>query len=69
MNTLVTKVCLRCWGFVENPDKDLDVFLKKSYTTQTDINYHLGGIGVYGNVQEGKGRKPHINPDPCVQTR
>jgi len=56
-------------GFVENQNEELGAILKKNHTTQTELNRHPGRMGVYGDVQEGKGREPPLNPDPSVPTR
>lgn len=56
-------------GFVENMNEELGNVLKKHHTIQTEMNRSASRMGVYGDVQEGKGREPRIVPDPSVATR
>ncbi|KAL7541905.1 hypothetical protein ACHAXR_011364, partial [Thalassiosira sp. AJA248-18] len=57
-------------GFVENSNVFLlGEILKKNHTTQTELNRHTGRMGVYGDVQVGKGQNPCIKPNPGVVTR
>ena len=52
-------------GFVDKPNEDLGLLLKKNYAIQKRVNRNAGRVEVFQGVKKRKGRIPPISPDPA----
>ena len=56
-------------GFVNKPNGDLGLLLKKNHAIQQRFNRNAGRMQVFHGVQKMKGRIPPISPDPANEVR
>ena len=56
-------------GFIDKPNEDLGLLLKKNHAIEQRVNPNAGRMEVFRGLQKRKGRIPPIYPDPANEVR